>query len=116
MRMRMIDPALLCGKHLKGEHYEIHLHRHNFVKRHSIAGRVAPVAQIEPEAMQARHDALAAEMTRRGMKHTSPYAQPDLSYLPEAHRTAKVDARVSRADLYSRCPECRENLIAGFGE
>lgn len=111
MRMWMIDPKLLCNQHLLGEHNEIHKHRPSFVKHHSIAGRVSPVVQIEPESMQARHDALAAEMLRRGMKHKSPYEQPDLSYLPDEHRMAKVDVRVSRAELMYRCYACGKNIV-----
>ena len=83
MRMWMIDPRLLCNKHLLGEHFEIHLHRHNFVKGHSIRGRTFPVVQIEPISMQKRHDALAKEMLKRNMNHKSPYIQPDLYILSE---------------------------------
>lgn len=104
----MVDPEWLCRKHLLGEHGEIHKHKHNFVKRHSIAKRVSPVVQVEPLAMQARHDALAAEMARRGYTHASPYEQPDLSYLPLEHRSAVVDTQAAMLDLFARCPECRE--------
>ena len=72
----MIDPILLCNQHLLGEHGEIHKHRHNFVKGHSILGRKG---QIEPASMSQRHDELAIEMVKRGMNHKSPYVQPDLS-------------------------------------
>jgi hypothetical protein len=92
----MIDPKLLCRKHLLGEHGEIHKHRHSFVKKHSIFGRIG---QIEPESMQSRHDELAIEMVNRGYKHNSPYIQPDLSYLPDDQRYAKVDVNVSKNDL-----------------
>jgi Pyrimidine dimer DNA glycosylase len=67
MRMWCINPRLLCDKHLLGEHGEIHKHRHNFVKRHSIAGRVYPVAQIEPLSMADRHEVLAQEMANIGL-------------------------------------------------
>lgn len=104
--MWMLHPTLLCRQHLLGEHGELHKHRPSFVKRYAVTGRIAPIVQIEPEAMQKRHDELAQEMTARGMSHRSPYAQPDLSYLPYAHRYAKVDPAVSMADLAARCPAC----------
>lgn len=107
MRMWMIDPILLCNQHLRGEHYEIHKHRHNFAKRHSITGRIVPVVQIEPSAMQSRHDELVVEMIRRGMNHKSPYEQPDISYLPDSERYAKVDMKISLDDLYKRCHDCK---------
>lgn len=109
MRMWMVDPALMCDQHLLGEHGELHKHRPSFVKRHSIRGRVEAQdgPQIEPEAMQARHDALAAELLRRGFNHRSPFEQPDLSYLPPLHHKATVDRVTSLVELLRRCDSCR---------
>jgi hypothetical protein len=102
MRMWMTGPKTICNKHLIAEHYEIHLHRHNFVKGHSIEGRRG---QIDPAAMSVRHDELVEEMLRRGYKHNSPYVQPDLSaYDLTGHG---VDAVASLADLLNRCEECK---------
>jgi len=107
MRMWMIDPSLLCRQHLLGEHAELHRHRHSFVKGHSIAGRRG---QIEPDAMQARHDELADEMVRRGYQHKSPYSQPDLSSYSVEDRCGKVDKAKSSSDLADRCRTCRERM------
>lgn len=107
MRMWMIDPKALCRQHLLGEHNEIHRHKHNFEKHHSIAGRISPIVLIEPENMGKRHDELAEEMLRRGYNHQSPYEQPDLSYYIDEQRYAKVDLEYNLKDLYERCPECR---------
>ena len=104
--MWMIYPAILCQKHLLGEHFELHLHRHNFVKGHSIEGRRG---QIEPAAMQSRHDELAAEMTRRQMNHKSPYIQPDLSAYDLTGFT--VDRSEAILDLTSRCSACCERAL-----
>ena len=104
----MIDPALLCNKHLLGEHGEIHKHRHNFIKRHKISRRIFPVVQIEPASMGTRHDQLAEEMIARGMNHQSPYEQPDLSHLPVDQMNAKVDLVYNTQDLHERCPDCKE--------
>lgn len=105
MRMWMVDPKILCRKHLLGEHGEIHKHRHNFIKRHRMDGRMG---QIEPEAMESRHNALAEEMLSRGYNHQSPFEQPDTSYLPEM----KVNVEESLIDLLSRCPECKMRAMA----
>jgi hypothetical protein len=99
----MIDPKILCRKHLLGEHGEIHKHRHNFVKRHKMNGRVG---QIEPAAMRARHDELADEMLRRGYNHKSPYEMPDTSYLPNM----VVDVKESLDLLIERCDDCKKRL------
>jgi len=103
--MWMLDVRTLCRKHLLGEHGEIHKHRHNFVKGHSIEGRRG---QIDPARMGERHDALAVEMLSRGYNHKSPYEQPDLSaYDLTGHG---VDVEASAADLRARCKECREGV------
>lgn len=100
MRMWMVDPKLLCRKHLLGEHGEIHKFRHNFVKKHKMAGRMG---QIEPARMEERHDQIAKEMLRRGYNHQSPYEQPDVSHLPEMI----VNIQESLDDLSNRCEECK---------
>ena len=107
MRMWMVDPKLLCRKHLLGEHGEIHKHKHNFIKQHNISGRAG---QIEPSAMERRHDILATEMIRRGYKHDSPYTMPDISYLPIRLQTMKVDTEYSLNDLSNRCKDCNERI------
>lgn len=110
MRMWMIDPTCLCNKHLLGEHGEIHKHKHNFEKKHSIAGRIYPIAQIEPSSMEKRHNILAREMIKRGMNHKSNYHQPDINYLPKEDRDIKVNVEISKRDLMHRCAECSERI------
>jgi hypothetical protein len=100
----------MCNKHLLGEHGEIHKHRHNFIKKHSIAGRLFPVVQIEPLNMRSRHDELSQEMVKRGFNHQSPYEQPSLDYLSNYERDAKVDLDISKRDLSSRCIECAQGM------
>lgn len=110
MRMWMLPLDEMCPMHYRGEHGEIHKHRHNFVKRHSIAGRISPVVQIEPMSMQSRHDEIEAHA---GYK--SPYVAPDISYLPDSHRMARVYLDESRLDLMLRCPECRGLILKKQG-
>lgn len=102
----MVDPKLLCRKHLLGEHNEIHKHRHNFIKKHSIKKRIE-LGQIEPKSMKTRHDQLALEMIRRGYKHESPYQMPDISYLPIEYINFTVDIDKSHEDLINRCEDCK---------
>lgn len=114
MRMWMIKPKLLCDKHLLGEHGELHKHRHTFVKKHSISGRIFPIAQIEPLSMQNRHAVLAKEMLIRGFKHQSPYVQPSLTHLKKEELSVKVDVDQSIKDLASRCIECKKRIKKKF--
>lgn len=110
MRMWMISPELLCKQHLLGEHSEIHKHKHNFVKGHSIKGRIKPIAQIEPLSMQSRHDELVKEMIKRNYNHQSPYEQPELSKYSPEDILVKVDRNLSKQDLSQRCPECAKRM------
>ena len=113
--MWMVEPELLCRKHLLGEHSEIHKHRHNFVKRHRVTGRIFPIVLIEPLSMQTRHDELAKEMLQRGYNHQSPYEQPNVEHLPEEELNARVDIDVSLNELKNRCSECK-NRIEKYAE
>ena len=114
MRMWRLSPALLCNQHLLGAHSELHKFLPGFRQQHRVAGRIFPVVQIELTAYLQEHDALAAEMVRRGMHHRSPLTQrdlPDFSYLPPGHFQARVDPQISIQDLSARCPECRQRII-----
>lgn len=115
MRMWMIDPVLLCREHLLGSHSEIHKHRHNFVKKHNMRGRLQAPAQIAPLEMESRHDELVKEMKRRDYNHNSPYSQPDVSYLGKLLES-KVDLDYNIRDLMNRCPECKSRIEKTFLE
>lgn len=106
MRMWMLSPEMMCMKHIVGEHGEIHKHRHNFVKKHNISGRIKPVVQICPELMKQRHDELSTYLKN----HKSPYEQPDLSHLSYGERYAMVNIKFNIKDLSDRCPDCRKKI------
>jgi hypothetical protein len=111
MRMWMIDPAILCRKHLLGEHGEIHKHIPSFRKGHKIDGRFEPVVQIQLNAIEDRHHDLQIEMLNRGYNHNSPLVDlPDFEATYPQHYEKEVDENISIKDLAERCPECRNNL------
>jgi hypothetical protein len=74
VRIWDIEPRLLCRQHLLGEHRELHAvwaiitkGLRGFAKHPEVSrwrGRL--------RALYGRHEALAAEMTRRGYRHASP--------------------------------------------
>jgi len=113
MRMWMVDPGLLCKKHLLGEHVECHMLDGSLRRRRSIAGFLDR-GLLEPSQLQARHDALADEMVRRGMQHASPLdAEP---WRPEEHpdvceQDQYVDDVVSLRELSRRCSDCRSRIV-----
>ena len=84
MRMWMVNPQLMCNKHLLGEHGELHKFLHNWVKHHKIDGRISGNA----------------------MNHRSPLEQPDFSYLPVEQQNYRVDKEQSLLLLHTRCEAC----------
>lgn len=97
MRIWDIEPAELCRQHLLGEHRELH-------GLWNILTRDLPGYRQHPEtrrwegklaALHRRHEALVAEMHRRGYHHASPLdaalatgldRQEDFVDPPEAQR------------------------------
>ncbi len=111
MRMWMLNPRLLCRRHLLGEHNELHMLAGSLARGIRLDGFVAK-GLLEPRAMLERHDSLAREMLRRGYAHRSPL--PDctaaLAGYPAAVREGRVDLTVSARDLASRCPDCARRM------
>lgn len=111
-RMWGLDPALLCDQHLRGEHAEMHQEvgtLRNHPHGEAIVRGHAEKGQVDTSRIQARHDALAEEMTRRGMNHQSP-----MDYADE-HDLGDLDLAANRADLAERCADCRERIEAEEG-
>ena len=74
MRIWDIDPSLLCRSHLLGEHRELH-GLWNILTRDLRGYAAHPETRRwrgKLAALYRRHEALVAEMTRRGYRHASP--------------------------------------------
>jgi hypothetical protein len=108
----MVDPKLLCRKHLLGEHGELHKFLPSWKKKHRIDGRLSGNA-MEPQSYNARHDALAQEMLARGYNHQSPLEQPDFSYLNSTQLEFRVDVSLAHQLLVRRCLDCAALMEAG---
>lgn len=106
-RMWGIDPRLLCDQHLLGEHSEMH-QIVGTIKHHphgdAIVRGHAEKQQLDTTQIQARHNALAAELTRRDMTHNSPLAYDDALALG----TFDIDA--NRIALQKRCSACHDRM------
>lgn len=99
MRQWMVDPRLLCRKHLLGEHVESHMFIGTLKKGKSLKGYINK-GLVEVHNIKKRHKALAKEMKRRGMNHQSPLEDVPLYVL------GKVDAEENIRELKRRCPDC----------
>jgi Pyrimidine dimer DNA glycosylase len=108
VRIWDLEPALLCDRHLLGEHRELHAiwsvlttgkrgyARHPETRRWR--GRLA--------ALYARHDAQVAELSRRGFRHASPLdSRLATGAARQTERVDSVEAQRERlASLPCRCP------------
>lgn len=108
-RMWGIDPALLCDRHLLGEHAELH-QLVGTIERHphgeAIARGHAEKGNIDTSLIETRHEVLAAELTRRGFAHDSPIVIEDRPAI------GSIDIEANRQELASRCEACRARIEA----
>ncbi len=102
MRMWMVPPETMCRQHLLGEHVELHMFVGTIRKGRAIDGFLEQRI-LEPFAIKQRHEALVAEMTRRGYNHKSPLDAPTM---PAKMKRVTVDTSASLSELLRRCPEC----------
>lgn len=105
--MWMINPKLLCRKHLLGEHVECHMFVGCINKDISLAGYVDK-GLVEIHNIQNRHDVLAQEMANRAYKHKSP--------LPEFNSWKEGNINISKnmIELGIRCNECKKKIEANI--
>ncbi|HTE58847.1 MAG TPA: pyrimidine dimer DNA glycosylase/endonuclease V [Solirubrobacteraceae bacterium] len=112
MRIWDLEPALLCDRHLLGEHRELHA-----IWAILTAGKRGYARHPETlrwsdrlAALYARHDAQVAEMSRRGFRHASPL-DPRLA-TGAAEQTDLIDSvEAQRERLASRACGCPSGLI-----
>jgi hypothetical protein len=100
----MVDPRIMCQRHLLGEHAELHMIAANIELGKSIEGFIL-VNAIEPRSVGNRHEELVAEMVTRGMRHNSPLEFSTLLY-----HDVVVDRAASLRMLIDRCPVCAKRL------
>jgi hypothetical protein len=102
--MWMIDPRILCRKHLLGEHVETHMIAGCLRLGKSLDGYIN-TGLVELKNLTIRHDQLAGEMLKRGMNHKSELV---VSELPDL---GKVNRNRSLLDLIKRCDNCLKRLV-----
>ena len=105
MRQWLVDPSMLCRKHLLGEHVEHHMFMGTIMKGTSVAGYLRD-GLLEPRTLQKRHAELVDEMHKRGYNHKSPLLDVDISHLPYG----KIDIARNIEDLRNRCEECARRI------
>jgi hypothetical protein len=115
--MWMVDPKIMCAKHLLGEHVELHMLMGTLRKGNKIDGYITNDL-IEPKSIFARHAALVEEMKHRGYNHRSPLAEQNwedlylIQDLPVHILSHSIDRDRSLEELLHRCTDCQKRHIS----
>jgi hypothetical protein len=96
----MINPSIMCNRHLLGEHYECHMFAGCLNKGKSLKGYLNNNL-FDPASLTRRHNELVEEMRLRGYTHNSPI-------LKYAGKSNPINASKSLLDLLDRCFDCRK--------
>jgi len=111
MRQWMVDPRIMCRKHLLGEHLEHHMFIGSIKNGKKIKGYIDNNL-LEPLSLFNRHEQLVQEMLRRGYSHNSQLNESFVTSLINTiyplERFHIIDRIRSFNDLLGRCKECRE--------
>jgi len=115
MRQWMVNPKIMCRKHLLGEHVEHHMFLGTMLKGKSIGGYIDNDL-LEPTALWKRHEELVGEMKSRGYNHNSPFQLelPEIMWLHDKYAHVwqhRIDRDASYKELVSRCPECKARSL-----
>ena len=107
MRMWMVDPRILCRKHLAGEKVELLMFLGTFKRKLNIPGYVKNNL-VEPLSILDRYDELVTEFNRRGMNNNVEldFELCLLNYLKPEWRNYEVNIVNALDDLIRRCPIC----------
>ena len=112
MRMWMVNPRIMCKKHLLGEHVECHMFVGTINEGKSIKGYLDN-GLLNVDDLWSRHLQLAKEMTNRGYNHESNLKQIDWSKIKNNNYPSinTVDKKISLQDLLTRCEDCFNNYV-----
>ena len=99
----MVDPQVMCDKHLLGEHVELHMFIGTIKKGIRVDGYIKNDL-LEIQSIYSKHDDLIKEMNKRGMKHKSPLQLIDISNV----KKITIPRGWSKHQLISRCNECKK--------
>ena len=112
--MWMINPELMCSKHLNDEHREIHRYIGILKSKKHIEG-YCNNNLIEISSLVNRHYDIVNEMSLRGFKHNTPLYENDMvdniKHLTEAEKHFKINKELAKKILCEKCIDCYDNLF-----
>lgn len=103
--MWMVDPRLLCQRHLLLEHCHIHRFVSSVRKGHNIR-RYLLKSLIDPSRIYKRHKELEDEIMERGGKLDSPLFEAECIAYAAWYGSTTINIGRSLADLADCCDDC----------
>lgn len=107
MRMWMVNPKIMCRKHLLGEHTEIHMFVGCINRKMNLKGYMENNL-LDFKSLHKRHDELAMELKERGYKHKSDLLKIKVDTKKLKYSKSKVNKEKSLQDLLNRCDDCKK--------
>lgn len=118
MRMWMINPKLLCNKHLFGEHVECHMFVCAIMQNVNLNEYISNNL-LEISSLRRRHDDLAKEIINRGFVHDSLLPIISWKCVAEKYGDAfykKIHGADAFSELMIKCDDCSKRAEAVIGE
>jgi hypothetical protein len=109
MRMWMVDPRIMCFKHLCREHCEVHRLVANLRKGRDVRSYLLRQV-LDISSIYARHKELEDEIMARGGKLNSPLSAAECIAFARWYGSTTVNIGRSLADLSDCCKECRRKI------
>jgi len=107
MRMWLVDPEIMCRKHLLGEHVECHMIAGSIIKGKNLQGYLDN-GLIDVKELRSRHHELALEMNARGYRHNSPL---QLFKHPIKYENVGINPDKNFKELMDRCSKCKQRFL-----
>ena len=113
MRMWMVNPKIMCRKHLMGSHVEIHMFLGSVRKGISMNGYINNDL-LEPLSLKNYHDRIVKEMIFRGYKHKTELSDDEFYFfinkIKDNFLFHKININNSKNELLNRCNLCSERF------
>ena len=109
MRMWMVDPRIMCFKHLCREHCEVHRLVANLRKGRDVRSYLLRQV-LDISSIYIRHKELEDEIMARGGKLDSPLSAAECIAFARWYGSTTINIGRSLADLSDCCKECRRKI------
>ena len=109
MRMWMVNPKLLCQRHLLSEHCDIHRFISSVRVGHDVR-RCLIRAMIDPSKVYQRHAELEEEIAERGGRLNSPLLASECNAYAKWYGSTTINISRSLSDLSNCCIDCQSRI------